>query len=48
MLDDIGHVSERQYVVVGNGVLMGVEGNELAIDLVSARELGLVVRLERE
>ena len=46
MLDDIGHVSERQYVVIGNGVLMSVEGNELTVDLVSARELGFVVGLE--
>ncbi len=27
---------------------MGVEGDELTVDLVAARELGLVVRFERD
>jgi hypothetical protein len=48
VLHDIGHVAQGQNVVVGNGVLMGIEGHEFAIDLVSARQLGLVIGLERK
>ena len=47
MFYDIGDMPKRQNIVIGNGVLMGIKGNEFAIDLVPARKLGLIIRLER-
>ena len=46
MLHNIGNVPQGQNVIFGNGMLVGIKGNEFAIDLIPARELGLVVRLE--
>ena len=46
VFDDVENVSKGEDVVVGDGVLMGVEGDEVAIDFVAAGELGFVVGLE--
>ena len=47
VLDDIGHVPEGEHVVVGDRVLMGIEGYQVTIQLVAPGKLGLVVGFER-
>ena len=46
VFDDVDDVPEGEDVVVGDGVLMGIEGDEVAIDFVATGELGFVVRFE--
>ena len=46
MFYDISFVAEREDVIVSNGMLMGVEGDQLTVNLVPARKLRLVVRFE--
>ena len=43
---DISFVAEREDVIVGNGMLVGIEGNQLTVNLVPARKLSLVIRFE--
>lgn len=43
VFDDVDDVPEGEDVVVGDGVLMGIEGDEVAIDFVATGELRLVV-----
>ena len=46
MLYDVRNVTDGEYVVVGDGMFVGIEGHEIAVDLFAAGQLGLVVRLE--
>ena len=48
VLDDVDNVSEGEDIIVSDGVLVGVEGDEVAIDFVAAGELGFVVGFEGE
>ena len=47
MFDDIDDVAEGEDVVVGDGVFVGVEGDEIVVEVVAAGELGFVVGFER-
>ncbi len=40
------NVAEGENVIMGDGVLVGIEGDEVAVNFVAPRELGFVVGLE--
>ncbi len=46
MFDDINNVTQREDVIVGDGMLVGIESNEVTINFVAAGELGFVIGFE--
>ena len=50
MLDDVGHVPQRQHVIDANGMLPGVKRHQITVNVIlrTTGELRFVIRLERD